>query len=268
MNLFKNNKNILLILLICSQCIVIYYFFYNKIDLFIDEQWSFILSNSYYFPFIGDASNYFDRWLTNDFFYNHMVAMKEHLFSYDSVWYNQKNDVHPPLYYFILHTICSIFPLSYSKWFGFIPNIVCFIVSQIFLFKSANILFNDIDYNKKFILSICVCIFFGYSLGCINTAIIIRMYMMFTMFTIAALYINLYIIKNCISHVCSCKKFFINCICLYFVYFLGILTQYLFAIPAFFISLYFAKSQKSTGNITPPPSSPSPLPLPASLHLR
>ena len=40
-------------------------------------------------------------------------------------------DVHPPLFYIVLHTICSCFSGSFSKWFGIIPNIFYYGITTI-----------------------------------------------------------------------------------------------------------------------------------------
>lgn len=43
-------------------------------------------------------------------------------FAYDMVIENQAEDVHPPLYYLALHTLMSLLPNSFYKWFGIIPD--------------------------------------------------------------------------------------------------------------------------------------------------
>lgn len=44
------------------------------------------------------------------------TVASENRFSYGNVWKNQAKDVHPPLYYAILHTICSVMPGCFSVW--------------------------------------------------------------------------------------------------------------------------------------------------------
>ena len=64
-------------------------------------------------------------------------------FNYRLVWANQTYDVHPPLYYVALHTICSLFPGEFSIWFAGIINIVFGIFTLIALRKLADELFED-----------------------------------------------------------------------------------------------------------------------------
>ena len=48
---------------------------------------------------------------------NYMTVDKNQRFDYGNVWKNQGADVHPVLYYILVHTICSLFPNTISKWY-------------------------------------------------------------------------------------------------------------------------------------------------------
>ncbi len=54
---------------------------------------------------------------------NYMTADQNNRYNYINVWRNQAEDVHPPLYYAVLHTICSMFPGRFSFWFAGAINI-------------------------------------------------------------------------------------------------------------------------------------------------
>ncbi len=125
------------------QICIIVYFCNTKIGLFGDEIWSFNLSNNYYEPFLGDASKYFNMWLSNNFWNSSITVSPNHTFAYDSVYYNQSLDVHPPLYYMLLHTVCSFFPDVFNKWFGFSINIFFFIVTQLVLYRYCSAYLKD-----------------------------------------------------------------------------------------------------------------------------
>ncbi len=53
-------------------------------------------------------------------------------FNYGLVKLVQSWDVHPPFYYFIFHTICSIVPGVFTKWTGIITNLMAFTVAFVF----------------------------------------------------------------------------------------------------------------------------------------
>lgn len=129
-------------------------------------------------------------WYENDYFKKYMSADEEHLFDYRHVWSNQEADVHPPLYYAVLHTVCSFFPGVFSIWFAAGINIVCIIISILLLYKTAILLYE----HRAWALSICF--IYGISCGIIETALFIRMYAMLQMWIIAAVYLHLKAIKN------------------------------------------------------------------------
>ena len=78
-------------------------------------------------------------------------------FNYKNVYYNQTLDCHPPLFYYAIHTICSFFPASFSKWYGFSLNIIIFILVQILLFILSKKIF---DSDKNALLT---CFIYGFS---------------------------------------------------------------------------------------------------------
>ena len=70
--------------------------------------------------------------------WNRMMAVHDnHRFDYCNVWKNQASDVHPPLYYSALHTVCSFSPGQYSKWQGGVVNILFAILTLWVLFSLA-----------------------------------------------------------------------------------------------------------------------------------
>ena len=77
----------------------------KKSDMFIDEIYTYGLSNSYYTPFIKDATEngtLINARLTREDFMNYLTVNKGEQFSFASVYYNQTQDAHPPLYYMFL----------------------------------------------------------------------------------------------------------------------------------------------------------------------
>ena len=156
-------------------------------------------------------------------------------FNYMSVYYNQVQDVHPPLFYAVVHTVCSFFNNSFSKYIIFFINVPFFIMVCILIWKILNLLGKE----KVSILGV---VLYGLSVGGISSMMFLRMYMMLTFFTILFLYINLKIIK---SNMMVDKK---SRIMLTLVPILGFLTQYFFAIYAFLVFIimiiFFIKKQE------------------------
>lgn len=190
------NKIILLFFIIVAQlCWTTYNFIFEKQGCHSDEIWSYGLANSYYQPHIyldnnisqyDEAPEYIinhNEWTDGSIYKDYLVVNDGERFSYDSVYYNQTKDVHPPLSYILLHTVCSFFPNTFSFYFAFILNCLYMIVIQIFLFKLSKAL---TDYNT----ALLVCLFYGASVGALGTVIYLRQYALLTMFGVMLTYFN------------------------------------------------------------------------------
>ena len=144
-----------------------------------------------------------------------MAIQKEDIFNYFSVYYNQAKDVHPPLFYFLVHFISTLFYGSFSKYIIFFINLAFFIGTLIVIKKIMDKL------NHKEI-TIPTMILYGASMAAISTVMFQRMYMMLTFFSILYLYYIIKYIKD---------DFTINDkIALILTIFMGFLTQYYFCI--------------------------------------
>lgn len=224
--LFKDEQlcNLIFLFILVAQILIIIHYGNRKVTLFIDEIWTFNLANSYYSPFIGNASDYFNKWFDAYFWQKAITVSTGHRFCYSSVFFNQAQDVHPPLYYVIINTICSLFPGQFNKWLGIVPNIFFFVIIQKCLYEVSKEIF-----RYKWI-SLLVCIFYGFSWGNINNIVFIRMYALLTLFSILSFYYHIKLIKKY-----NIKDLVIGFCCILF----GILTQYYFLVYQFFMSLYF-----------------------------
>lgn len=161
---------------------------YDKEFFHIDEALTFMLANTKHGMVIQDE--YKNKWNPSKNYYNLLAVSENNSFNYKQVYINQAKDVHPPLYYFIIHTISSFFPQQFSKWFGILPNISFFLITQIFIF-----LLSDSILNSRY-KALLPCLLYGFSLGAVSTVEFMRMYSMITMILTIALYINYKIIHK------------------------------------------------------------------------
>lgn len=227
-NFSKMNIVFIAIILIQMICLVLT-FVTQKTANHEDEFFSYALSNSYYRPFIyGSAHQVRDNinvWMTGDDFKYYIETNENTRFHYDSVWANQTADVHPPLYYAVLHTICSFFPNHFSWWWAFSINLICFAVTQFFLYKFINRLM-----GAEF-PGLLACAYYGFSLAGQECALFIRMYMMLAMFAVMFVYISqtILIAKDKVE----VKQY----IYIGIVTFLGALTHHHFLVFAFMYTL-------------------------------
>lgn len=222
----KNYIYLLLALIICLQVGLAIFWNCRRESFHLDELWSFGLANSNYHPHIFSNSALDKGWINSDYIKDYLVVDDDHRFDYASVIDNQKHDVHPPLFYIVLHTVCSFFPGTFSSWFAVIPNLIFFILSLIVLFKLSKLLL------KNDVVSLAVVLFYGFSNAGISTAIYIRMYMLFTLFALLYMYIHVKMItKN--------EQTTGNLVALSLILFAGFMTHYYFIIIVFLISMFY-----------------------------
>lgn len=235
----KLTAPLLLSLMIAAQLVQLFVAVQHKEGCHSDEIFSYGLANSFYQPFLDNddirgqtlkEDNLF-HWESGDIIRDYVTVREDQRFRYDSVWYNQSHDRHPPLYYTILHTMCSFFPGTFSFVFGYIINFCCFIVTQIFLYKLARNLL-----KSKF-LALTACFFWGFSMGALSMTIYIRMYCMLAMWTTVFLYLQSSLYKFYLAlpqGKITVKDLPIKTlVALFIVTLCGALTQYLFLFVAF-----------------------------------
>ncbi len=196
----------------------------NKVGYHYDEKLTFALANnenSMKGLDIVDGEQYSGYSL----FEKYAAVEKKNTFNYKLVWKNQEGDVHPPLYYIIIHTICSFFPGKYTKWFGLVPNIICMMLIDCILYIGLKRAYRDEA------LALLVTVFSGLTLLHLNMSVFLRMYALLTVFVVAIsmLYLNY---RNSKLDM----KYYILC---YGIIVAGTMTQYYFLIYLFFLTLYF-----------------------------
>lgn len=156
-----------------------------KNDYYIDEIYSYGLSND-----TGVDINMtfeYDKTYTPgaSLYWDYVEVQKGEQFDYASVWRNQANDVHPPLYYAVLHTICSFFPDTFSKWYAGVINIASALLT-LFLIRKIILIMTDNKYIRD-ILSVV----FILTNGMLGGVSFFRMYMMAMMWVTLLTYLLL-----------------------------------------------------------------------------
>ena len=224
----KALKYLIIIILILIGIRV--YFGYQKEDFFMDETFSYTLMNMKEGAgMIQTAPEFNNIWISGDKIKNMLVVGKDEVLRYDIVYYNQTQDVHPPLYYFLLHTASALSFGNFTKWTGIILNILIFIGISFVLYVIGKKVF------KSTIWAIVLVAIYGVSAGAIFSTIFIRMYELLILFVL--LYLNkvIDILKmNVIENKNISKKDIIQLVT---IFVLGMLTHYHFIIISVLISL-------------------------------
>lgn len=172
MKKFDLNKKMIIAILaiiIVLQSIIYVIVASNKSYIHIDEGYSYGLIN-YDKVEITDNEDFYDTWHDKEYYEDYLTISSEESKDWSPVYEQQKNDVHPPFYYFLLRIASSFNLDSFSVWPGIILNIIIHMGIAIFTYLIASKLFN----NKLYGLGIAF--ISGLTVASIETTILTRMY--------------------------------------------------------------------------------------------
>lgn len=208
------------IIAIFVSMVVAILFCLSKRDFHIDESLTFALSNADG----GWVSFETYGWYTKETWSTYMVFEP---FNYQRVFYNQYWDVHPPLYYCLIHTLMSLFTYKFTIWFGLVINLGFLFLDLIFIYLIID------KFVKNDLISALGALLFGLNKHVLDCVIFIRMYMMSSFFVLLFLYVALRIINKEGNKRANIIFLFISVIC-------GGLTHYQFYMIIASISLCIA----------------------------
>lgn len=218
-------KNILLIIiLITVQLAFLCYFGCEKKGMHFDELFSYFNTNNSVGRQVYDGTYLEREDITKDFY----VKDGEE-FNYSYVVTLQGYDVHPPVYYLILHTICSFTKGVFSYWQGLFANILFLSVAIVFIFLSLY----EITGNS--VVSFVISMFVGINTGNISNGMFIRMYALLTMWIAINIYLHIRMSKAEDLSKLSWKYIILNGALAY----VGFLTHYFYLVFLFLIEASF-----------------------------
>lgn len=168
----KNSDKIemaLLIVIILLQVITRLVAGNAKAYLHIDESYSYGLMN-YDIVDIINNEDFYNNWHNKHYYENYLTISEEEKWDFSPVYENQKNDVHPPLYYLLLRITALLRISDFSKWTGIGLNILIFVITSIMVYKISKIIFKDKLY------AVLVVLINGFTIASIETTMFIRMY--------------------------------------------------------------------------------------------
>ena len=169
-------------------------------------------------------------WMDREDYQNEFVVLPNERFRYGLVRLVQSWDVHPPMYYWVFHTVASLVTNVFSKWTGLSVNL---------FFHGINIiLLTYLSYlaaGRGNGLCLFVTLFWGLSPAAMSGVVFIRMYEMLTMLVLLC----------AILHVCAVRKneekpSVLKCLVpMAAVTYVGFLTQYYYFIFLFYLAIAF-----------------------------
>lgn len=196
-----------------------------------------LANNPYSFEYIDSAYKKLPQnngWISAHVLRENYILEDYDRFNYSSVYFHQRIDNHPLLYYSMVHTICSFFPYEYSKWFTMVVNLVFIFGMDVLIVRLFDKMGNGyavVPFVFLFLLTVMQKIY-----------ILPRMYMALSFFCFWYLYLHYQLLGDAAWK----RSYLVQMICCIF---LGSQTHYYFYVYAaalsgiFLIYLLFKKEK-------------------------
>ena len=153
-----------------------------KSGFYVDEIYSYGHSNSsvgaYFEKYFYNKSQasykdeFHHQWLDGVLFHRWLTVQENERFDYANIGENLKQSVHPPLFYYLLHTVCSFVPEGFHKAMGLGLNFIILGLLFYWFYRLAEKVFSD--ENK----ALAVTAFFMFAPLVLEMQIYIRMYLL------------------------------------------------------------------------------------------
>ncbi len=126
-------------------------------------------------------------WIDAKQFTDYLTAGKEDRFNYLSVYFNVKDDNHPPLHFMLLHTMSSLFPGRVAPYLGCAINMLAVLGCILCFFRLGELFAEQgfLSAEAGTFFSCLAGLLYGLSQGGVATVLLIRMYGMVTFFCVA-----------------------------------------------------------------------------------
>ena len=181
----SRKKELLLItLILIVQTIIFVIVGVNKSYIHMDEAYSLGLA-SYDKVEIQNNEDFYNTWHNKGYYEDYLTVNDDEVGEYAQVYQNQKNDVHPPLYYLILRFAMGFSVNNYSIWPGITVNIIIFVFITIFTYLISKKIFSNKE--KALVLAFVSSI----TMASLTNVIYIRMYALSTLNILITTYLHM-----------------------------------------------------------------------------
>lgn len=184
----------LLCIVFVHVIMLLFLFGFVKKEYHSDEVWSYGIANSSIAGAVfenadGDTINV-GKWISGDVFHEYLTVQDNERFNFEIPYTNAKNDFHPPLSFFLIHFVSSLFPGTFSFWF-FIPfNILAMVLCDIYIYRILKL------YDMPRSVCLAGSFWMAFCTGGINMAVYLRMYALLTVFGLMMFYLSIKTLKN------------------------------------------------------------------------
>ena len=189
----KRKEIIAIIIILIIQTIVYVFWGLNKEYIHMDEAYSFGLVN-YDKVEIQDNSDFYNTWHTKEYYKDYLIVNEDEKNDFSSVYENQKNDVHPPLYYFLLRISMLGSINEYSTIPGIILNILIHLAITVLMYLILKKILYSYSLNRE--KSLLISLVTAITLSTISSVIYIRMYSLSTLNILIITYLHILLFEK------------------------------------------------------------------------
>ena len=151
-----------------------------------DFQWrDSVIYQDYLTAQANSADTRTSTWLSGQAYLDYIAVSESNTFNFVSVYYNQRGDVHPPLYYLLLHTVCSFFPGVFSPWFALSLNILFLLLMLAVMYRMIKAYLGGETTALVTVAVTSLCC------GTMTTAVYLRMYALMTLMVVVCCAVHL-----------------------------------------------------------------------------
>ncbi len=127
-------------------------------------------------------------WIEDEAFEDYITVDGKDAFNYLSVYFNVKDDNHPPLHFMLVHTMSSLFQGKIAPIMGCAINVAAVLGVMILLRKLGELLWEDRQKGAR--AGLLAALLYGLSAGAMATTLLIRMYALVTFFCVAVCFLH------------------------------------------------------------------------------
>ena len=164
----------------------------KKSYIHMDEAYSMGLA-SYDKVEIQDNDDFYNTWHNKEYYEDYMSVQEDEKGKFSQVYENQKNDVHPPLYYLFLRLAMGLTNNGYSKWPGIIVNIIIFVFITLLTYCIIQVLLCNEKYHKE--KSAIFAFISAITMASLTNVIYIRMYALSTFNILLTTFLHIKLLK-------------------------------------------------------------------------
>lgn len=143
---------------------------------------------------IQDNEDFYNTWHNKEYYEDYLSVQEDEKGQYKQVYENQKNDVHPPLYYLFLRIAMGFSNNGYSKWPGIIVNIIIFVFITILTYLILQKILSNEEKSKE--KSIILTLATAITMASLTNVIYIRMYALSTLNIMLTTYLHMKLLES------------------------------------------------------------------------